>query len=244
MGDADRRGVSSPHTRRVQRALRPGGDGRDRRVDGRARVAQARLSTSGAVRGRGRRRGGLDARNLFYRERENDLLLFGRPLDASLWEANNPASIARDNADAIRGSGLRIYLEAGDEDELNLHDGSEFLHRVLWDLDIAHEYHLVGGAGHVGPSLPVRLLECFRWLGAALAGRSERDDGSAYTAAENAWLEWARGGFEGDEPEEAVDLTGPSARRLLRAVNQERIDAALAADPSTARRYGRLPDPR
>ena len=189
------------------------------------------------------RRADLGARNLFYRERENDLLLFGRPLDAALWEANNPASIVRDNAAAIRGSGLQIYLEAGDEDELNLHDGSEFLHRVLWDLDIAHEYHLVGGAGHVGPSISLRLLECFRWLGAALAGRSERDDGSSYTAAESAWLAWARGGFEGDGPEEAVDLTGPRARRLLRAVNQERIDAALAADPSTARRYGRLPDP-
>ena len=41
---------------------------------------------------------------------------------------DNPANIARDNADAIRASGVEIYLEVGDEDGLNLHDGAEFMH--------------------------------------------------------------------------------------------------------------------
>jgi hypothetical protein len=37
-------------------------------------------------------------------------------------------------------------------DFLNAHDGAEFLHRVLWDLDLWHEYHLVRNADHGGPT--------------------------------------------------------------------------------------------
>jgi len=51
---------------------------------------------------------------------------------------------------------------------LNLHDGVEFLHRVLWDHGIEHEYHLVHGADHVGASLPARMTAVFRWLGATI----------------------------------------------------------------------------
>ena len=74
--------------------------------------------------------------------------LIGPSRDPSLWEANNPANRARANADQIRDSGLAIYLEAADRDFLNAHDGAEFLHNVLWDLDLSHEYHLVRGADH------------------------------------------------------------------------------------------------
>jgi hypothetical protein len=33
--------------------------------------------------------------------------------------------------------GLAIYLEAADNDFLNTHEGAEFLHRLLWQQDIA-----------------------------------------------------------------------------------------------------------
>ena len=69
---------------------------------------------------------------------------------AALGPADNPARQAHDNAAAIRASGLAIYLEVGDEDFLNLHDGTEFVHRVLWDHDIRHEYHLVALGGSCG----------------------------------------------------------------------------------------------
>src|SRR5258708_737171 len=64
--------------------------------------------------------------------------LLGANRDA-VFQANNPANLLGAGADAIRKSGLAIYLEVGDQDFLNAHDGTEFLHRILWDLDIAHE---------------------------------------------------------------------------------------------------------
>jgi len=69
--------------------------------------------------------------------------LIGPARDPALWESNNPASRARRNGQQIRDSALAIYLDAGDRDFLNAHDGAEFLHRELWTLDLSHEYHLV-----------------------------------------------------------------------------------------------------
>ena len=81
--------------------------------------------------------------------------------------SESPARVARDNAEEIRSSGVEIYLEAGDEDYTNLHDGAEFLHRVLWDNDIRHEYHLVRWADHVGASLLWRTIEAHRFIDGA-----------------------------------------------------------------------------
>ncbi|MDA1076578.1 MAG: hypothetical protein O3A63_17765 [Proteobacteria bacterium] len=41
---------------------------------------------------------------------------------------------------------------------------AEFLHPVLWDQKVKHEYHLVRGAGHVDPSLDSRTAEAARFL--------------------------------------------------------------------------------
>ena len=57
--------------------------------------------------------------------------LVGANRDPAVVEANNPANRARDNFARIRDSGLAIYIEAGDNDFINAHDGVEFLHRVL-----------------------------------------------------------------------------------------------------------------
>ena len=103
--------------------------------------------------------------------------------DPELFAANQPASLARTHAEAIRDSGLAVYLEVGDHDALHLQDGAEFLHRVLWDLDISHEYHLVRGADHVGGSLMPRLREAFEFLGAILRDGDEADDGDEAVAA-------------------------------------------------------------
>ena len=35
----------------------------------------------------------------------------------------------------------------------NAQDGAEFLHRVLWELDLPHDYHGAAAADHLGPSL-------------------------------------------------------------------------------------------
>lgn len=89
---------------------------------------------------------------------------YGNPVDPDFWAANNPATIAVNNTAAIRNSGLQIYLEAGDEDQFWLYEGAEFLHQILWNQKIKHEYHLVRGADHVGPSLGERTEEAIGFL--------------------------------------------------------------------------------
>ena len=48
---------------------------------------------------------------------------------------------------------------------LYLHEGTEFLHRILFDAGVGHEYRLVRGAEHVGPSLYPRLADAIGFIG-------------------------------------------------------------------------------
>jgi S-formylglutathione hydrolase len=88
---------------------------------------------------------------------------YGDPIDDH-YRANNPAAIVHDNPDRIRDSGLCIYLEAGSEDAFGLDRGTEFLHRVLYDNGIHHEYRYVFGADHVGNSIPGRVADGLAFL--------------------------------------------------------------------------------
>jgi S-formylglutathione hydrolase len=102
--------------------------------------------------------------------RSDDLFeeIYGRPVSEAHWQANNPASIARDDPDRLRQSGLAIYLECGDRDAFGLHRGTEFLHRVLYDAGVSHEYRLVRGADHLGRTLGPRFADAFAFVGRAL----------------------------------------------------------------------------
>ena len=97
---------------------------------------------------------------------------FGTPVDAAFWAANNPASIAAADPDRLRDSGLAILVECGAEDQFYNHLGNEFLHRVLSDRGIPHEYRLVLGEGHF-PIAPARLFTAFEFLGRAVRGEGE-----------------------------------------------------------------------
>lgn len=99
----------------------------------------------------------------FWRPEEVSQQIFGSPIDESYWAANNPATIAK--RDPARLFDLGIYLEVGDQDMLYLHEGVEFLHRVLFDARIGHDYRLVHGAEHVGPSLEPRLRDALSFIG-------------------------------------------------------------------------------
>jgi S-formylglutathione hydrolase len=90
--------------------------------------------------------------------------LFGKPFDDAYWEANNPASIAAANAAKLRQADLAIYLECGDSDAFGFHEAAEFLHRVLWDNRIPHEYRLVRWADHVGDTVQERSTDRFGFL--------------------------------------------------------------------------------
>lgn len=97
---------------------------------------------------------------------------FGTPVDPAFWKANNPASIAAADPGRLRDSELAILVECGAEDQFHNHVGNEFLHRVLTEQRIPHEYRLVLGEAHV-PVAPERMLAAFGFIGRALRGPAE-----------------------------------------------------------------------
>ena len=103
-------------------------------------------------------------RDKFYRSKEIMETIFGSPFDEEYWKMNNPSYIARENADKIRKSDIKIYIEVGTEDMLGLYRGAEFIHRILFDKKIRHEFRIVYGADHIGPSLKERFINGFSFL--------------------------------------------------------------------------------
>ena len=84
-------------------------------------------------------------------------------VDEAYWAANNPATVAA-NAPERLGQ-QAILIEAGTEDGFELQRGAEFLHRILIDRGIKHEYRLVLGADHVGDSLTERFRYALAFIG-------------------------------------------------------------------------------
>lgn len=105
----------------------------------------------------------IQLRDRFWRSDALFERIYGSPVDRTWWAQNNPASIAQ--ADPERLVPLKIYLEAGDQDMYYLHHGTEFLHRVLFDAGLSHEYRLVQGADHIGPSIAPRFHDAMSWFG-------------------------------------------------------------------------------
>ena len=103
--------------------------------------------------------------------------IFGNPVDADYWEANNPVTIACREPDRLLGLG--IYLEVGDQDMLHLYEGAEFLHRILFDARLAHEYRLVHGGDHVGRSLLPRMANALDFIGRRISPPGWNDEGVA-----------------------------------------------------------------
>lgn len=158
--------------------------------------------------------------------------LIGLARDPLLWQSNNPANKARVNAQQIRDAGLAIYIDAAEQDFLNAHDGAEFLHRVLWDLDVSHEYHLVRGADHGGPSMRPRLHAMLAWFG-TLWNPAPKD-----ALAEQAATGWLQSGMQGKPPAGAT--TTRAFIQFLRARFEPIRAAAAKEDATTNRRFGSL----
>lgn len=162
--------------------------------------------------------------------------LVGPQRNPALWESNNPGNRARQHRNAIRDSGLAIYIDAAENDFLNAHDGAEFLHRLLWDLDISHEYRLLRGADHGGPSTRPRLAALFSWL-TSLWKEPPLD-----AAAEENATRWLQSGMQGKPPAGAT--TTKAFIRFLRTRFEPIRSDAAKLDPSTYRRFGVLPQDR
>jgi S-formylglutathione hydrolase len=145
----------------------------------------------------------------------------------------------RHSADAVRASRLPIFLRCGDHDVFKMHDGTEELHRELWDLDIGHDYHLVLGADHLGPEATTAQHTALAFITAAQRARAGTDRSDADRALAAAWQTWADGGRVGPPPElDALGPTGPAALRIMLA---PLLAETERRDPATARRYGPLP---
>lgn len=144
-------------------------------------------------------------------------------------------------AGEIRRSGLAISVECGDSDCFNLQDGAEYLHRVLWDADISHDYRLIRGADHVGPELAGRQRAMLRFLAGALAQRQASGGPRAASGPDVIadYRAWLAGGGSGPAP--AVDFSSPQGPAVLRLLLEPQQRAAAARDPDMARRYGMLP---
>lgn len=98
--------------------------------------------------------------------------LLGPDRDPTLYANNHPVNLALANADEIAQTELPIRIDAGSRDALHAHDGAEYLHRALWDMNIRHEYELLRDADHVGHDLAARLMRAFAFVGLHL-GPSE-----------------------------------------------------------------------
>ena len=100
----------------------------------------------------------------YYRSSEFFEKIFGSPFDVNYWNINNPMYILKKNSENIRKSGIKIYVEVGTEDFFGLYRGAEFLHQLLLTQNIKHEYRLVYGGDHVGPSLKERFITGFGFV--------------------------------------------------------------------------------
>jgi S-formylglutathione hydrolase len=159
----------------------------------------------------------------------------GADRDASLYAADHPAGRAVRHAEALRTGALAIYLDAGTADALNAHDGAEFLHRVLWDLDVPHDYRLWEGADHVGPSLVPRLEAALVWVGGKLAPVAV-----PLTPLEVEWQQWIERGGTGPMPP-PFPPTSSLMPRLLRMQLAPTRAIACREDETMNRSLGILP---
>ncbi|MCP3989178.1 MAG: alpha/beta fold hydrolase [Actinomycetia bacterium] len=117
--------------------------------------------------------GALDVNQVLLRDRVHmpDTIrarLFGDPIDPRYWMANQPTALAAENATAIVANDVAVYLDCGDNDSLHAQYGAEQLHRQLFDAGISHEYRLVKGANHVGPTVGPRIVDALRFAGRIL----------------------------------------------------------------------------
>ena len=71
--------------------------------------------------------------------------VFGNPIDAPHWKANNPSNLAQRNRIALKTEA--IYFNCGEQDEFGFAEGASKLHKQLAAERIPHEFHLYPG-GH------------------------------------------------------------------------------------------------
>jgi len=148
-------------------------------------------------------------RNRFQRDDRFFKTIFGDPVDRDLWKRSNPANMVLANRQAILKSGLAIYIEVGDLDMFHLDEGTEYLHRVMWDHGIPHEYRLVRGADHTGKTVPSRMRDALRFLSREVLNPPPPDETLAASRPRIDRLRRAMGVAD-DEPRPPLPPTSPA----------------------------------
>jgi S-formylglutathione hydrolase FrmB len=69
--------------------------------------------------------------------------VFGRPIDVTHWNENNPFLLAKRNAAGLQK--LAIYFNCGQDDNYGFEKGAAQLHHDLLQEGVKHEYHLYPG---------------------------------------------------------------------------------------------------
>lgn len=84
--------------------------------------------------------------------------IFGDPIDAALWKANNPLALAGSQSKDALGR-LAIRFDAGTDDRYGFHEPGQMLHRLMTRRGIRHEWKSLPGVGHSwgSGSMPERL---------------------------------------------------------------------------------------
>ena len=73
------------------------------------------------------------------------------------------------NLTALRAAdGPALFMAVGDHDEFRLQDGTEHLHRAMWDLGVRHEYLVRRGGTHAGQEMLAVQRDALAFIGAAL----------------------------------------------------------------------------
>jgi len=174
-------------------------------------------------------------RNRFFYPAEVPQALLGSVRDETLYRADHPSARARANALELVAHKLAIYIDAAGQDALNAHDGAESLHRMLWELDLPHEYHLRRDADHVGPDLATRMCVALGWV----IDRLLPPAAAPLTELEQAWQAWlaAQASSMPTTPLPANSRLFPA---FLRATVEPQRTAALRLDSTLSRTYGRF----
>ena len=88
--------------------------------------------------------------------------------DQATYRRNSVYGILRSNVERIRAAGIGIFIDCGDADEFGLHDGPVFLHGVLKECTIPHEFHSIPGAGHADAAASGRMARAVAFVGSRL----------------------------------------------------------------------------
>ena len=174
---------------------------------------------------------------------ESAKAVWGEPFPRAFVD-EQPINLAHSNSDQIRKCELDIYLEVGDEDLMNLQDGTELLHRMLWSLDIPHEYHLVRWADHGGYSIDDRFVEAMAFLAASLKGGKKQSRNKPLSNAEKTFINYVlSGGPQRGEPlpDGAASGTKETELSVMDKLWEPLREIAQSRDPTMSKRFGDLP---